>query len=75
MSRSLLVSFLAAASVVAPVVLPSVFVSAIAPSMSGSAHAVTNLNSSRSNIYRTKKPPSVKPSKRLAPQPKKPAVQ
>jgi hypothetical protein len=50
MSRSLLVAFVAVAFLVAPAALPN----AIAPGLSGSAHAVTNLNSSRSNVYRTK---------------------
>jgi hypothetical protein len=55
MSRSLLIAFVAVAFLVAPAVLPSAFVDGIAPGLSGSAHAVTNLNSSRSNVYRTKK--------------------
>jgi hypothetical protein len=50
MSRSLLIAFLAAAFLVAPAVLPS----SLAPGLSGSAQATKNLNSSRSNIYRTK---------------------
>ena len=50
MSRSLLIAFLAAAFLVAPAVLPS----SLAPGLSGSAQAAKNLNSSRSNIYRTK---------------------
>src|ERR1700687_4807302 len=54
MSRSLLIAFLAAAFLVAPAVLPRSFAPAIAPGLSGSAQAATNLNSSRSNIYRTK---------------------
>jgi hypothetical protein len=55
MSRSLLIAFLAAAFLVVPAMLPSAFVDVMAPGLSGSAHAATNLNSSRSNIYRTKK--------------------
>jgi hypothetical protein len=60
MSRSLLAAFVAVAFLVAPAALPN----AIAPGLSGSAHAVTNLNSSRSNVYRTKKlkPPSKPPT-------------
>lgn len=52
MSRSLLIAFLGAAFLVAPVGLPSAFLPAPMPGLSGSAHAVANLNSSRSNIYR-----------------------
>jgi hypothetical protein len=48
MSRRLLIALLAAAFVVAPAVLPGWF------GLSGSAQATKNLNSSRSNIYRTK---------------------
>jgi hypothetical protein len=48
MSRSLLIAFLAAAFIVAPALLPGSF------GLSGSAQATKNLNSSRSNIYRTK---------------------
>lgn len=55
MSHKLLIPFLTAGFLVVPAVLPSVLVSAIAPGLSGAAQAVTNLNSSRSNIYRTKK--------------------
>jgi hypothetical protein len=50
MSRRLFTTFLAAAFFVTPAVLPSSF----APGLSGSAKAAKNLNSSRSNIYRTK---------------------
>jgi hypothetical protein len=50
MSRNLLITFLAAAFVVVPAALPGSF----APGLSGSAQAAKNLNSSRSNIYRTK---------------------
>jgi hypothetical protein len=60
MSRSLFVTLLAAAFLVAPAALPSAFVPAIAPNLSGSAKAVTNLNSSRSNIYRTQKADTTK---------------
>jgi hypothetical protein len=57
MSRSLIIAFLGAAFLVAPAVLPSAFAPPDTTSgLSGSAQAVTNLNSSRSNIYRTKKP-------------------
>jgi|GEM_PF-3291389 len=55
MSRIFLIPFLTVAFLMAPSVLPSVLVSAIAPGVSGAAQAVTNLNSSRSNVYRTKK--------------------
>jgi hypothetical protein len=58
MSHKFLIPFLTAAFLVAPAVLPRALVSAIAPGISGAAQAVTNLNSSRSNIYRTKKSPS-----------------
>jgi hypothetical protein len=54
MSRGLLIASLATAFLVAPAVLPSAFAPAMPPALSGSAQAVTNLNSSRSNIYRTK---------------------
>jgi hypothetical protein len=56
MSRKFLIPLLSAAFLVAPAVLPSVFVPAMGPGLSGSAQAAVNLNSSRSNIYRTKKP-------------------
>jgi hypothetical protein len=62
MSRSIFISFLAATFLVAPAAVPSAFVSAIAPGLSGSAQAAKNLNSSRSNIYRTKKTGSTKQS-------------
>jgi hypothetical protein len=55
MSHKFLIPILTAAFLVAPVVLPRALVSAIAPGVSGAAQAVTNLNSSRSNVYRTKK--------------------
>jgi hypothetical protein len=55
MSHKFLIPFLAAAFLVAPAVLPRALVSAIAPGVSGTAQAVINLNSSRSNIYRTTK--------------------
>jgi hypothetical protein len=48
MSRRLLIALLAAAFIVAPALLPGSF------GLSGSAQATKNLNSSRSNIYRTK---------------------
>jgi hypothetical protein len=54
MSHKFLVPILTAAFLVAPAVLPPALVSAMAPGLSGVAQAVTNLNSSRSNIYRTK---------------------
>jgi hypothetical protein len=52
MSRNLLVAILAAAFLVVPAALPIAFAPAIAPGFSGSAQAVTNLNSSRSNVNR-----------------------
>src|ERR1700685_4245921 len=55
MSHKYLMPFLAAAFLVAPAVLPRALVSAIAPRVSGTAQAAINLNSSRSNIYRTAK--------------------
>jgi hypothetical protein len=55
MSHKFLVPILAAAFLVAPAVLPHALVSAIAPGLSAAAQAAINLNSSRSNIYRTKK--------------------
>jgi hypothetical protein len=54
MSRSLFIAFVAAAFLVVPAALPSAFVPAMAPGLSGSALAALNLNTSRSNIYRTK---------------------
>jgi hypothetical protein len=54
MSHKFLIPFLTAAFLVAPAVLPNGLVSAIAPGLSGAAHAkAINLNSSRSNNYRT----------------------
>jgi hypothetical protein len=55
MSRNFIIPFLTAAFLVAPAVLPSVLESAMAPGLSGAAQASKNLNSSRSNIYRTAK--------------------
>jgi hypothetical protein len=55
MSHKLLIPFLTAGFLVAPAVLPSVLVSAMGPGLSGAAQASKNLNSSRSNIYRTAK--------------------
>jgi hypothetical protein len=56
MSHKYLMPFLAAAFLVAPAVLPRALVSAIAPGVSGTAQAkAINLNSSRSNNYRTAK--------------------
>jgi hypothetical protein len=55
MSHKFLIPILTAAFLVAPAVLPRALVSVIAPGVSGAAQAVTNLNSSRSNVYRTKK--------------------
>jgi len=55
MSHKFLMPFLTAVFLVAPPVLPRVVVSAIAPGLSGAAQAAINLNSSRSNNYRTAK--------------------
>ena len=55
MSHKLLIPFLTAGFLVTPAVLPSVLVSAMGPGFSGAAQASKNLNSSRSNIYRTAK--------------------
>jgi hypothetical protein len=55
MSHKFLIPILTAAFLVAPSVLPSALVSAMAPGLSGSAQAAINLNSSRSNTYRTAK--------------------
>jgi hypothetical protein len=55
MSRNFIIPFLTAAFLVAPAVLPRVLESAMAPCLSGAAQASKNLNSSRSNIYRTAK--------------------
>jgi hypothetical protein len=55
MSHKFLMPFLTAVCLVAPSVLPSTLVSAIAPGLSGAAQAAINLNSSRSNSYRTAK--------------------
>jgi len=53
MSRTFFVSFLAAAFLVAPVAVSSVFAPVIAPGFSGSAQAkAKNLNTSRSNVNR-----------------------
>jgi hypothetical protein len=52
MPRSLFVSILAAAFLVAPAALPIEFAPAIAPGLSGSAQAAKNLNSSKSNANR-----------------------
>jgi hypothetical protein len=68
MSRSLLVAFLGAAFLVAPMGLPSAFLPAAMPGLSGAAHAVTNLNSSRSNIYR-KSTDDAKPKPKPNPKP------
>ena len=56
MSRKFLIPLLAAAFLVAPAVLPSALVPAIAPGVSGTAWAAVNLNSSRSNNYRVRNP-------------------
>jgi hypothetical protein len=53
MPHIFLMPFLTAAFLVAPTVLPSLMESAMAPGLSGVAQAAKNLNSSRSNIYRT----------------------
>ena len=55
MSHIFFVSILTAAFLVAPAVLPRALVSAMAPGLSGAAQAALNLNSSRSNNYRTAK--------------------
>ena len=55
MSHKFLMLFLAVAFLVAPALLPRALVSAIAPGVSGTAQAAINLNSSRSNSYRTPK--------------------
>jgi len=55
MSHKFLVPILTAVFLVAPAVLPRVLVSAMAPGLSGAVQAAKNLNSSRSNIYRTTK--------------------
>ena len=55
MSHKFLIPFLTAGFLVTPAVLPSALVSAIAPGLSGAAQAAINLNSSRSNTYRTAK--------------------
>jgi hypothetical protein len=55
MSRNLIIPFLTAGFLIAPAVLPSVLVSAMAPGFSGAAQASKNLNSSRSNVNRTAK--------------------
>lgn len=61
MTRGLLIASLSGALLVATA-LPNG--SALLPGVSGSAHAATNLNSSRSNIYRTKKQDTPKPARR-----------
>ena len=61
MSHKFLVPILAAVFLVAPAVLPRVLVSAMAPGLSGAVQAAKNLNSSRSNIYRTTRPPVTTP--------------
>jgi len=63
MSHKFLVPILTAVFLVAPAVLPRVLVSAMAPGLSGAVQAAKNLNSSRSNIYRTTKtrPPVTSP--------------
>jgi hypothetical protein len=54
MSHKFLMPFLTAAFLIAPAALPSGLVSAMAPGLSGAAQAkALNLNSSRSNNYRT----------------------
>jgi hypothetical protein len=55
MSRNFIIPFMTAGFLIAPAVLPSVLISAMAPGFSGAAQATKNLNSSRSNIYRTAK--------------------
>jgi hypothetical protein len=55
MPRKFLIPLLTAGFLVAPTMLPSSFVSAMAPGLSGAAQAAINLNSSRSNTYRTTK--------------------
>lgn len=61
MSHKFLVPILTAVFLVAPAVLPRVLVSAMAPGLSGAVQAAKNLNSSRSNIYRTTRPPVTTP--------------
>lgn len=61
MSHKFLVPILTAVFLVAPAVLPRVLVSAMAPGFSGAVQAAKNLNSSRSNIYRTTRPPVTTP--------------
>jgi hypothetical protein len=60
MSHKFLVPILTAVFLVAPAVLPRVLV-AMAPGLSGAVQAAKNLNSSRSNIYRTTRPPVTTP--------------
>jgi len=50
MPKVLLIPFLAVAFLIIPALAPA----ALPPGLSASAHAVINLNSSRSNIYRKK---------------------
>ena len=57
MSHKFLIPILTAAFLIAPAVLPSGLVSAMAPGLSGAAQAkAINLNSSRSNNYRVRNP-------------------
>ena len=57
MSRKFMIPLLTAGFLVAPAVLPSGLVSAMAPGLSGAAQAkAINLNSSRSNNYRVRNP-------------------
>jgi hypothetical protein len=55
MSHKFLIPFLTAGFLVTPAVLPRALVSAMGPGLSGVAQAAINLNSSRSNTYRTAK--------------------
>ena len=52
MSRLFLIAFLAAVFLCATAPVPTAFGPVLAPDISGFAHAATNLNSSKSNIYR-----------------------
>jgi hypothetical protein len=65
MSRKLLIPLIAAAFLAAPAFAPA----PIAAGLSGSAHAVINLNSSRSNVNRMGGGPGKKaaPAKKTAP--------
>jgi hypothetical protein len=55
MSHKFLIPFVTVATLVAPTMLPSALVSALAPGLSAVAEEAINLNSSRSNNTRTTK--------------------